>query len=99
MKIGRDDVVHVAKLAALEVPEAELPKLVEQLQGIVEFVAQLSEVPAGETAPPFIAGPPEVALREDVVRPEPLAHPPAALSADFGDGFFTVPRNAAMEGE
>ncbi len=97
-RIGRDEVRHVARLAALEVPDAELPALVEQLQRIVAMVDQLGEVDtSGATA--FLAGPAAVTLREDRLAPEPLAQPPARFAPGFSDGFFAVPRHAAMEEE
>ena len=99
MSIGREEVLRVAKLAELAVAEQELPTLVEQMGRIVDFVAELGAVPAGEEAPPFLAGPEKVALREDVVRPERLARGPAQMAAEFTDGFFVVPRLGAMEGE
>ncbi len=48
MSIGRKEVLHVARLAELAVADADVPTLVEQLDRIVDFVAQLNEVPAGE---------------------------------------------------
>ena len=42
--ISRDDVLHVARLSALEVPEAELDHLVTQMKSIVAMVEQLNEV-------------------------------------------------------
>ncbi|MFZ5625684.1 MAG: Asp-tRNA(Asn)/Glu-tRNA(Gln) amidotransferase subunit GatC [Gemmatimonadota bacterium] len=95
--IGRDELLHVASLAALKVPDDELPALVEQMQRIVGFVAQLDEVPASASAPPFVAGPAETPLRPDVVAPEPLTIPPSAMATGFVDGYFTVPRHTAME--
>ena len=97
MSIEQGDVLHVARLAELEVAEADLPTLVEQLGRIVEFVAQLNEVPAGEQAPPFLAGPREVALRPDEVRPAVLARSPAEMAPEFRHGFFVVPKLGAME--
>jgi len=97
MSIGREDVLHVAKLAELAVSEEELPKLTEQLGRIVDYVAQLNEVPAGEQAPPYLAGPHKVALRPDVVAPVPLARPPADFAPEFSQGLFVVPRLGAME--
>lgn len=97
MSIEKGDVLHVARLAELEVAEADLPTLVEQLGRIVEFVAQLNEVPAGEQAPPFLAGPREVALRPDDVRPAVLARSPAEMAPEFRHGFFVVPKLGAME--
>ena len=74
MSIRREDVLHVARLAELEVAEGELSRLVEQMGRIVEFVAQLNEVPASEQAPAFLAGPAAVRLRPDEVAPDRLAH-------------------------
>jgi aspartyl-tRNA(Asn)/glutamyl-tRNA(Gln) amidotransferase subunit C len=99
VSIGKDEVVHVARLAELAVADSELPRLVEQLSRIVDFVAELNEVPAGESAPPFQAGPGQSPLREDVVAPVPLARPPSGMAPAFIEGFFVVPRLGAMEAE
>ncbi|HKV76107.1 MAG TPA: Asp-tRNA(Asn)/Glu-tRNA(Gln) amidotransferase subunit GatC [Gemmatimonadales bacterium] len=97
MSIGKEQVLHVARLAELAVADGDVPKLVEQLNRIVDFVAQLEEVPAGESAPPFVAGPAQVALREDVPGAVPLARPPAQMAPEFRDGLYLVPRLGAME--
>ena len=97
MTIRRDEVLHVAKLAELAVPESELERLVEQLNRIVDYVAQLDEVPADHMAEPFLPGPAELSLREDVEGAVPLARPPVELAPEFRDGFFLVPRHGAME--
>jgi aspartyl-tRNA(Asn)/glutamyl-tRNA(Gln) amidotransferase subunit C len=97
MSIGRDDVLHVARLAELAVREGELDRLVDQLNRIVDYVAQLDQVPVERMAAPFLPGPSAAALREDVPGPVPLARPPAALAPEFADGFFLVPRHGAME--
>lgn len=98
MSIRREDVLHVAKLAELDVAEADLPKLVEQMQGIVKFVEQLNEVPSGDQAPPFLAGPASVTLRADDTPPVPLVRGPVAFAPEFIQGFFAVPKLGAMEG-
>jgi aspartyl-tRNA(Asn)/glutamyl-tRNA(Gln) amidotransferase subunit C len=97
MSIGRDQVMHVARLAELAVRDEELDRLVDQLNRIVDYVAQLDQVPADRMAAPFLPGPQSVALREDVPGPVPLARPPAELAPEFADGFFLVPRHGAME--
>ncbi len=99
MSIRREDVLHVARLAELDVAEADLPRLVEQMGRIVGFVEQLNEVPAGEQAPPFLAGPAKTPLRDDIVDAVPLVRPPASFAPEFTQGFFAVPRLGAMEGE
>ena len=97
MSIGREDVLHVARLAELAVREGELDRLVAQMNRIVDYVAQLDQVPADPAAEPFVPGPAAAALREDVPGPVPLARPPAAIAPEFRDGFFLVPRHGAME--
>lgn len=99
MTIGRDDVLHVAKLAELKVADHEVAPLVQQLNGIVDFVAQLAsaDVPAG--TPEFTVGPARLALRTDVVAPEPLARSAERMAPDWQDGFYVVPRLAHQEGE
>jgi aspartyl-tRNA(Asn)/glutamyl-tRNA(Gln) amidotransferase subunit C len=97
MSIGRDEVRHVARLAELAVREGELDRLVDQLNRIVDYVAQLDQVPADRMAAPFLPGPQSVELREDVPGSVPLARPPAELAPEFTDGFFLVPRHGAME--
>lgn len=95
--ITKNDVLHVARLSALEVPDAELDHLVDQLQRIVAMVDQLGEVTVAGKAPPFNAGPAQAELRADVIAPEPLAHPLDKMAPGFSGGFFSVPRHTAME--
>jgi len=99
MKIGRDEVLHVARLAELAVTEEDLARLVGQLNAIVEYVAQLDALPVEGEIAPFVPGPATLAWRTDEVAPQPLALPPAALAPEFRDGFFVVPRLAAMDQE
>ena len=44
MEITRDEVVHVAKLARLELTEDELERFAEQLNAILEAVGKVSEL-------------------------------------------------------
>ena len=97
MSIGRDDVLHVARLAELAVKEADLDRMAGQLNRIVDFVAQLDRLPGDATAAPFLPGPERVALREDVPGSVPLARPPGEFAPEFAEGFFLVPRHQAME--
>ena len=99
MRISPDEVLKVARLAELAVAEAYLPTLVRQFNDIVGYVAQLDALPAEDDVAPFVPGPTAVRWREDVVAPEPLALPPAAIAPAFRDGFFVVPRLASMEPE
>jgi aspartyl-tRNA(Asn)/glutamyl-tRNA(Gln) amidotransferase subunit C len=90
--ISRDDVVHVAHLARLELSDAEIDLFTEQLGAVLEHAQdvaalQTSGVPA--TAHPL---PIENVLRADAPQPsvdrdEVLAQAPAVE-----DGRFRVPR-------
>lgn len=97
MSVSAKDVAQVAKLAELAVEDAELPALTSQLDRIVSFVAQLSELKDLDGAGTFLAGPDRAPLRADEVRPSGLARAPAAIAPEFVDGFFVVPRLGAME--
>ena len=52
----------------------------------------------GMVAPPFLAGPTQVTLRPDEVRPAVLTRSPAQMAPEFRHGFFVVPKLGAMEG-
>ena len=97
MSIGRDEVLHAAKLAEIAVDETELGQLVAQMARIVSYVEQLDEVHDDAGARPYVGGPAEVRLRDDVVRPAPLAHPVDAMAPEFASGLFLVPRRGTME--
>jgi aspartyl/glutamyl-tRNA(Asn/Gln) amidotransferase C subunit len=97
MSIDRDAVLRVANLVELGVPEEDVEQLVQDIGNIVDYVSQLSNLATEDDAPPFLPGPAQVALRDDVVAPVPLARPPAEMAAEFIDGFFVVPRLEAME--
>ena len=99
MSIGREEVLHTARLAEVGVEDDELPALVQQLARIVEYVEQLTELPDAGASEAHRSGPPQVALRDDVVRPVPLARPVSAMAPEFADGFFLVPRRGTMADE
>ena len=99
MKIARDEVLHIAKLAELSIPDAELEQVTADLCRICDYVDQLADVPIPSRAEPFVPGPPRAPLREDVIRPTPLAHDLTVIAPEFVDGFFLVPQLDAMEAE
>lgn len=96
MRIDADVVRHVAQLAELAVPEAQVAPLAEQLGGIVAFVAQLSEVEGDVADGTVTVGPERVALRADVVAPIALAHPVGSFAPKMTDGLFVVPKLGGM---
>ena len=91
MSVSREEVLKIAQLAELEVEEATLPALAEQMSRILEYVAQISGVAASEAVKPFIPGPDAVRFRPDEVKPIPLAFGPDQFAPSFKEGFFLVP--------
>ncbi|MGH7558660.1 MAG: Asp-tRNA(Asn)/Glu-tRNA(Gln) amidotransferase subunit GatC [Gemmatimonadota bacterium] len=88
MSIGAEDVRHIARLARLELSEAEIQRFRRELSAILEYVGQLEELDAGSAAEPE---PPDQPLRDDQVEPWP--DPAWFLSqAPSQDGLFSVPR-------
>jgi aspartyl-tRNA(Asn)/glutamyl-tRNA(Gln) amidotransferase subunit C len=90
--ITRDEVAHLARLARLELPEADLERYAGQLGVIIEAVATVAEVAADDIPPTSHSVPLTNVTRPDVLRPsldrdEVLAMAPAAE-----DGRFRVPR-------
>ena len=51
MTISRDDVLHVARLARLDLSEAEVERFGEQLGAILEAVGKVSELDLAEVPP------------------------------------------------
>jgi len=67
--ISREDVVHVARLARLELSETEIERMREQLNGILRYIDKLKELDVSGVEPMAHALPLHNVLREDVVEP------------------------------
>ena len=92
MSVDTATVRHIAKLARLAVTDAEVEALVPELNNILGWVEQLSEVDVAGVEPMTAVIANQLRLREDVVsdgdkRDEVLANAPAAEH-----GFFAVPK-------
>jgi aspartyl-tRNA(Asn)/glutamyl-tRNA(Gln) amidotransferase subunit C len=97
MSVTHDEVLAIARLAELEVSDEALPALAAEMSRILEYVAQISGVPASEGVRPFVPGPDAVRFRPDEVKPAPLAFGPARFAPAFRDGFFVVPKLGQFE--
>lgn len=92
MKITREEVEHVARLARLNLSEEELARMTGQLDNILAYVAKLDELDTKDVVPTTHAFSIQNAFREDVVveslpRKEALANGPN----ENGEAFI-VPR-------
>jgi aspartyl-tRNA(Asn)/glutamyl-tRNA(Gln) amidotransferase subunit C len=97
MSVTRDEVLRIAQLAELDVDEETLPELAEQMSRILDYVAQLSAVPANGSVKVFVPGPDAIRFRADEVNPAPLAFGPEELAPAFKEGFFVVPKLGQFE--
>jgi aspartyl-tRNA(Asn)/glutamyl-tRNA(Gln) amidotransferase subunit C len=91
MAITREDVLHVARLARLELREEEVPRLQEQLSAILDAVGKVSELDLSDVPP--MSHPLDVVnvLGEDEPRSS-LPLEDALANAPEADGpFFAVP--------
>ena len=89
--ISRDDVLHVARLARLELTDDEVGRFQEQLSAILEAVSKVSELDLSGVAP--TAHPLEIAnaWAEDVPRPCLTREQAFANAPDVQDEHFRTP--------
>lgn len=88
MKISRDEVQHVARLARLALSDAELATLTGDMDAILAYVEQLDRLETGAITPTAHAVPMANAFRPDAVRPsftpeQALSNAPAPDPAGF----------------
>lgn len=90
--ISTEDVKHVAKLARLELTDAETEKYSKQLGDILKYVEQMNEVDTTGIEPMPHAIPVYNVMREDVVKYEQTKEELMANAPYEEDGFFRVPK-------
>ena len=92
MALTAQDVASLARLARIELTEAELEILAPQLEVILESVARVSEVAAGDIPPTSHALPLTNVFRSDDLRPS-LPRPDVLAGAPAAEQMrFRVPR-------
>jgi aspartyl-tRNA(Asn)/glutamyl-tRNA(Gln) amidotransferase subunit C len=91
MAITRDEVLHVAKLARLELTDDEIDRFTDQLSAILEAVAKVSELDLSDVEP--TAHPLDLVnvWAEDEPRPSLSVDEALANAPDRHGGFFKVP--------
>jgi aspartyl-tRNA(Asn)/glutamyl-tRNA(Gln) amidotransferase subunit C len=89
--ITRDEVLHVARLARLELTEDEVARFTEQLSAILEAVAKVSELDLSDVKP--TAHPLDVVnvWAEDEPRPSIPVEDALTNAPEREAGFFKVP--------
>jgi len=92
MRISREDVKHIAKLAELEFSDREIDKITPQLDRILEHVARISAVNTGDVKPASHVLDVNNVFREDVPS-QTVSREDALKNAPLEEeGGFRVPR-------
>jgi aspartyl-tRNA(Asn)/glutamyl-tRNA(Gln) amidotransferase subunit C len=91
VSITREDVLHVAELARLRIPEEEVERVREQLGAILEAVGKVAELDLADVEP--TSHPLDLVNQwaEDVPRPSLPREEALANAPDPADGSFRVP--------
>ncbi len=91
MAITREEVLHVAKLARLELSDEEIERFTEQLSAILEAVAKVSELDLADVEP--TAHPLDLVnvWAADEPRPSLSVDEALANAPEREAGFFKVP--------
>ncbi len=89
MAVSDADVLHVAALARLAMPDERVPALVRELNGILDHMAVLESVDVSTVGDDGRAAMPR---RDDRVAPIALERPLSEFAPMPRDGFLLVPR-------
>jgi aspartyl-tRNA(Asn)/glutamyl-tRNA(Gln) amidotransferase subunit C len=92
MAITREEVLHVARLARLSLPEAEADRLREQLSAILDYVKQLDRIDTHDVLPTSHAVETGTPFRDDVVETFGDREALLANAPDRKNDCFRVPR-------
>lgn len=92
MSVDKDTVRRIARLARLAIDEERVEPMVNELNGILEWVEQLKEVDVEGIPPMTSVVEQRLKMREDVIT-EPNNADALMLNAPSGeDHFFVVPK-------
>ncbi len=92
MSVNESQVRHVAKLARLALSDAEIDKMVPELNNILGWVEQLGEVDTDGVQPLTAVIELKLRLRDDVVNDGDIRDKILVNAPDAQHGFFAVPK-------
>ena len=92
MAVDRDTVIRVARLARVNVPDADLDTLADELSKIIGWVEQLDEVDTDDIAPMASVADMKLRWRADEVTDGGIPDKVTANAPDPQKGMFSVPK-------
>lgn len=90
MRIDRETVHHIARLAHVDLTDQEVDDFSSELSSIVDHIANLQKIDTGDVSPSAHALQAEGTVRDDVVEPSWPAEMTLANAPRRWDGFFEV---------
>jgi len=93
--LSRDQVLHVARLARLELSEDEVERFGDELSKVLDHIETISELDLEDVPPTSHVVAVENALRADVPRPSLPVEDALASAPDPALGGFRVPSPGA----
>jgi len=92
VKISKQEVEHVAKLARLELSEQEKEQLTDQLSNILTYVETLNSIDTKGVEPTSHVLDIKNVMRDDVAKPSLTQEQALANAPDKAAGHFKVPK-------
>ncbi|MCX8042496.1 MAG: Asp-tRNA(Asn)/Glu-tRNA(Gln) amidotransferase subunit GatC [Desulfobacterota bacterium] len=92
MKITAHDVVHVARLARLHIPDKEIEAMTGQLNAILEYFETLQEINTTDIPPSTHAVALTNAFRDDRCSPSLAPEEALANAPETEQSYFKVPK-------
>jgi aspartyl-tRNA(Asn)/glutamyl-tRNA(Gln) amidotransferase subunit C len=89
--IGREQVLHVAKLARLRLSDDDIDRMSSELSGILDHIEKINELDLDDVEPTSHVVTLENVLRADEPRPSWPRERVLEAAPDAGDGGFRVP--------
>ena len=89
--LSREQVLHVARLARLELSEEELDRMGEELSGVLDHIEKIGELDLDDVAPTSHVIDVENVLRPDEPRPSIPRERALDQAPDAADAGFRVP--------
>jgi aspartyl-tRNA(Asn)/glutamyl-tRNA(Gln) amidotransferase subunit C len=93
--IDREQVLHVARLARLELTDDEVARMAGELSAILDHIEKIGELDLDDVSPTTHVLDVENALREDVPRPSLPRDVALAQAPEVADDGFSVPSPTA----
>ena len=92
MSVDKTMVAKIARLARLHVPEDRLEPVATELNGILDWIAELNEVPTENVEPLASVTGHALPMRGDVVTDGDCVDRVLANAPEGASGFFVVPK-------